>query len=187
MTVCMLTGPDPALERPDSLKCGLDLHDPDMSQSDLSERSDPPTVVYTDGSCLYNPGPGGWAWAIPGGRYRSGCEAESTNQRMELAAVIEAARSIEGSLEIRSDSSYVVNCFKDGWWEGWLQRGWVNTRKKPVANRDLWEPLVDIYRTRNITFSKVRGHSGNRWNDLVDELARRAATHQEGQAGERAG
>ena len=146
-----------------------------------------PTIVYTDGSCLGNPGPGGWAWAIPWGRYRSGVEAESTNQRMEIAAALDAVRSIDGPLEIVSDSSYVVNCFRDGWWEGWLKRGWVNTKKKPVANRDLWEPLIDLYRSRRIVFRKVKGHSGNRWNDVADRLALQAAIKQQGVKGDDSG
>ena len=146
-----------------------------------------PTIVYTDGSCLGNPGPGGWAWAIPWGRYRSGVEMESTNQRMEIAAVLDAVRSIDGPLEIVSDSSYVVNCFRDGWWKGWLKRGWVNTKKKPVANRDLWEPLITLYRSRRISFRKVKGHSGNRWNDVADQLALQAATKQRGVEGDDSG
>ena len=102
--------------------------------------------MYTDGACLGNPGPGGWAWAVPGGRWRSGPAAHTTNQRMEIMAALDAARSLPGRLEIVSDSTYVVNCFRDGWWVRWLAKGWVNAAKKPVANRDLWEPLVDLYR-----------------------------------------
>src|SRR5437763_6933818 len=82
------------------------------------------TTVYTDGACSGNPGPGGWAWAIPGGRWACGCEASSTNQRMEIAAALEAVRAIEGPVDVVSDSTYVVNCFRDRWWEGWIARGW---------------------------------------------------------------
>ena len=150
------------------------------------DRSGPPerTVVYTDGSCSGNPGPGGWAWVIPGGRYRSGSEPHTTNQRMELAAVLDAVRTIDGSLEVISDSTYVVNCFRQGWWKGWLSRGWVNSKRRPVANRDLWEPLVEAYRARPITFRWVKGHAGNEWNDLADRLAARASAAQEGIEGE---
>ena len=95
--------------------------------------------VYTDGACLGNPGPGGWAWAVDGGCYASGAEDPSTNQRMEVAAALEAVRALDGELTVVSDSTYVVNCFRDRWWEGWLARGWLNKAKKPVANRDLWE------------------------------------------------
>lgn len=131
------------------------------------------TVVFTDGACSGNPGPGGWAWAVPGGRWESGYAARTTNQRMEVTAVLEAVRAHDGPLEIWSDSTYVVNCFRDRWWEGWLRRGWRNSQKKPVANRDLWEPLVDLYQDRpgQIAFRWVRGHAGDRLNDFVDGLA----------------
>ena len=129
-------------------------------------------TVYTDGACAGNPGPGGWAWAVPGGRYASGCEAQSTNQRMEIRAALEAVRALEGPLEIVSDSTYVVNCFRDRWWEGWLARGWRNKAKKPVANRDLWEPLIDLFLERgDVAFDWVKGHSGHLMNDFVDGLA----------------
>ena len=71
-----------------------------------------------------------------------------------------------------SDSTYVVNCFRDRWWQGWLERGWTNSAKKPVANRDLWEPLIGLYVDRgDVAFDWVKGHSGDRMNDLVDALA----------------
>ncbi len=140
--------------------------------------SDEPTIVYTDGACSGNPGPGGWAWVVPDGPFGSGGETPTTNQRMELVAVIEAIRSLEGPLRIVSDSTYVVNCFRDRWWEGWLRRGWVNSQKKPVANRDLWEPLIDLYQVRDVSFQWVKGHSGDRWNDRADELAVAASKSQ---------
>ena len=139
------------------------------------------TVVFTDGACLGNPGPGGWAWAVSDGPYASGAETRTTNQRMEVNAVLQALRTLPGPVEVVSDSTYVVNCFRDKWWEGWLRRGWMNSARKPVANRDLWEPLVDLYRERgDVTFRWVKGHSGNRMNDLVDELAVAAARTQKG-------
>ncbi len=141
------------------------------------------TVIYTDGACSGNPGPGGWAWVIPNGKYRSGAKGHTTNQRMELMAALDAARSVEGTLEIVSDSTYVVNCFRDGWWKGWLSRGWTNTKKQPVANRDLWEPLVEIFRTGRLTFRWVKGHAGNQWNDLADRLAVEASLSQQGVEG----
>ncbi|MCC5951573.1 MAG: ribonuclease HI [Acidimicrobiia bacterium] len=138
-------------------------------------------VVYTDGACLGNPGPGGWAWAVLDGPSGSGGEAHTTNQRMELTAALEALRAFdpEEPLEVVSDSTYVVNCFRDRWWEGWQRRGWVNSQRKPVANRDLWEPLVDEVRRRgNVTFRWVKGHSGDPGNDVVDALAVAAAEAQ---------
>lgn len=137
------------------------------------------TTVFTDGACSGNPGPGGWAWAIPGGRWASGGEASSTNQRMEIKAALEAVRAIEGPLEIVSDSTYVVHCFRDRWYEGWLRRDWRNSRREPVANRDLWEPLINLVLDRgDVHFRWVKGHSGNPDNDLVDALAVRAAATQ---------
>jgi len=90
---------------------------------------------------------------------------------MELQAVLEAVRAIPGPIHIVSDSTYVVNCFRDNWWKGWLKRGWKNSQKKPVANRDIWEPLIELYQKRDVTFEWVKGHSGDTWNDRADELA----------------
>jgi ribonuclease HI len=147
------------------------------------------TVVYTDGACLGNPGPGGWAWAVPGGRYATGCEARSTNQRMEIGAALDAVRTLDGPLQVVSDSTYVVNCFEKNWWPNWIKRGWLNSAKKPVANRDLWEPLIELYQQRGgkavITFRWVKGHSGDPGNDLVDRLAVEAATTQTPRSGDR--
>ena len=142
------------------------------------------TVVYTDGACSGNPGPGGWAWAVPGGRFASGAKAHTTNQQMEIAAALDAVRSLAGPLEVVSDSTYVVNCFRDGWWKGWLARGWKNSSGKPVANRDLWEPLIDLYRSRgDVTFRWVKGHGTDPMNIQVDLLAVRAAATQRGESG----
>ena len=148
--------------------------------------SEAPTIVYTDGACPGNPGPGGWAWAVPGGRYRSGAAPLSTNQRMEIQAVLEAVGTLDGRLEVMSDSTYVVNCFRDRWWQGWLARGWLNSQKKPVANRDLWEPLIDLYRgdPARLQFRWVKGHGSDPMNDLVDRLAVEAALAQVGREGE---
>lgn len=138
-------------------------------------------TIYTDGACSGNPGPGGWAWAIEGGAYKSGPERLTTNQRMELMAVLDAIASNEGPLEIVSDSTYVVNCFRDKWHVGWLKRGWVNSKNQPIANRDIWEPLIELVTTRkNVTFRWVKGHSGHPMNDLVDRLAVEAAQTQRG-------
>ena len=146
----------------------------------------PVTVVYTDGACSGNPGPGGWAWAVPGGRWASGASPRTTNQRMEITAVLEAVQALPGPLEIRSDSTYVVNCFRDRWWEGWLRRGWVNSQRKPVANRDLWEPLIERYQERRheLSFQWVKGHSDDPMNDLVDRLAVAAALSQQAASGD---
>ena len=128
--------------------------------------------VFTDGACSGNPGPGGWAWALDRTTYASGSEHVSTNQRMEVRAALEAVVALEGPLLVVSDSTYVVNCFRDRWWEGWLARGWLTSAKKPVANRDLWEPLVRAVDDRgDVAFQWVKGHSGHAMNDFVDRLA----------------
>ena len=148
-----------------------------------------PIVVYTDGACRGNPGRGGWAWAVPGGAYASGADAQTTNQRMEITAALEALRSLlpgatEG-VELVSDSTYVVKCFTDGWWRGWQRRNWKNSQNKPVANQDLWEPLIElaVASEPEISFRWVKGHSGDQWNDRVDELATVAADRGVGESG----
>ena len=104
---------------------------------------------------------------------------------MEISAAFEAVRAIEGQLEVVSDSTYVVNCFRDRWHEGWLKRGWKNSSRQPVANRDLWEPFIELVLGRgNVTFRWVKGHNGDPMNDLVDRLAVEAAVTQEGRTGE---
>ena len=130
------------------------------------------TSVYTDGACSGNPGPGGWAWAIDRTTWSSGSEPASTNQRMEIRAALEAVTALDGPLLVVSDSTYVVNCFRDRWWAGWLQRDWMSSQRKPVANRDLWEPLVHAVDERgDVAFHWVKGHSGDEMNDFVDQLA----------------
>jgi ribonuclease HI len=144
---------------------------------------DTPTV-FTDGACSGNPGPGGWAWVQVDGRWASGYEAATTNQRMELCAVLDACSTFDGPLRIVSDSTYVVNCWRDGWWKGWLQRGWKNSKKEPVANRDLWEQLVPHFRDRDyLELSWVKGHSGDHWNDIADRLAVAAVQRGGGDSG----
>jgi ribonuclease HI len=143
------------------------------------------TVAYTDGACSGNPGPGGWAWAVAphGDPHDSGGEPATTNQRMELRAVLEALQSLgvgseAGPLRIVSDSTYVVNCFRDQWHVKWERNGWRNAGKQPVANADLWRPLVALavpaIRDGMLSFGWVKGHSGDPMNDLVDALAVKA-------------
>lgn len=148
-----------------------------------------PVIVYTDGACRGNPGPGGWAWAVPGGRYASGADPHTTNQRMEITAALEALQALTPearAIEVVSDSTYVVKCFTDGWWRGWERRNWKNSQNKPVANRDLWEPLIALALSPDaeVSFRWVKGHSGDRWNDRADELATMAADSGTGQRGE---
>jgi ribonuclease HI len=135
--------------------------------------------VYTDGACTGNPGPGGWAALIlENGRERTvaGAEPATTNQRMELRAAIEGLAAVPGrrTVHVYSDSAYVINCFRDGWWQRWERSGWVNAGKQPVANRDLWERLIAETRRHSVVWHKVKGHSGDALNERVDRLARAA-------------
>jgi len=134
-----------------------------------------PVVVYTDGACSGNPGPGGWGWAVApdGSPSGAGGDPRTTNQRMEITAVLEALRTLggDGPVVVVSDSTYVVNCFRDRWYVRWEANGWRNAKKQPVANADLWRPLVELVRNGDVSFRWVKGHSGDRLNDLVDQLA----------------
>ena len=141
-------------------------------------------VVYTDGACRGNPGPGGWAWAVPNGPWAAGAEPRTTNQRMELTAVLGALRHLDGRLDVVSDSTYVVNCFRDRWWVGWRKRNWRNSQGKPVANRDLWEPLVELALATGATFRWVKGHGSDPMNALVDRLAVEASITQVAASGD---
>jgi ribonuclease HI len=121
---------------------------------------------------------------VPKGPYASGADPDTTNQRMEVTAVLEALRAIDGPMTVFSDSTYVVNCFRDRWYDGWVRRGWKNSQGKAVANQDLWKPLLEVYRGRTgVNFRWVRGHSGDVMNDVADELAVTAAKTQQGAAG----
>ncbi len=137
--------------------------------------------MHTDGACRGNPGPGGWAWAENAEIFASGFDRATTNQRMELTAAIKALRANpDGEITVVSDSTYVVNCFKNRWHEGWLRKGWKNSQGQPVANRDLWEDLFALVfdSDRDVRFEWVKGHSGDPMNDFVDALATQAADAQ---------
>ncbi len=142
--------------------------------------------VWTDGACQGNPGPGGWGWVDDTGRWASGAEAQSTNQRMEIMAAYRAVTDHDEPLTVVSDSTYVVHCFRDRWWEGWLKRDWKNSQRKPVANRDLWEPFIELVRARgDVEFEWVKGHAGDEMNDIADRLAVAAAESQTERSGDR--
>jgi ribonuclease HI len=140
----------------------------------------PPVAIYTDGACSGNPGPGGWGvLLVEDGRETelSGGESPTTNQRMELMAPIQGLRSLGAGrrrVDIYSDSAYVINCFRDKWYERWRKNGWLNSQKKPVENRDLWQTLIELVEQHDVTWHKVAGHSGHVENDRVDALARAA-------------
>ncbi|HAM43480.1 MAG TPA: ribonuclease HI [Propionibacteriaceae bacterium] len=138
----------------------------------MSER----VVLATDGSCLRNPGPGGWAWATEDGRHDSGGHAETTNNLMELRAVYEALGAFppEVPLLIQADSMYVINIFTR-WLAGWQAKGWKTAAKKPVLNREPIEMIAERLRGRDVRWEHVKGHSGHPLNEQVDTLARTAA------------
>ena len=136
-------------------------------------------MIYTDGACSGNPGPGGWGAVLLYGGHRkelSGGEQGTTNNRMELVAAIEALSRLKEPCRVRlfSDSAYMVNCFKEGWMKGWIRNGWRNSKGKPVENRDLWERLAELMGKHQVEYFKVKGHSDNELNNRCDELAREA-------------
>lgn len=136
----------------------------------------PLVTIYTDGACRGNPGPGGWgALLIWNGREKtlSGAAPHTTNNRMELKAVIEALRALKKPcrVNLHSDSALIINTFTRGWIDNWLRRGWRRADKKPVENRDLWEELLQAMSPHQVNWVKVKGHSDDERNNLVDRLA----------------
>ena len=140
----------------------------------------PPVELFTDGACSGNPGPGGWGAILRYGgtdRELAGSDPETTNNRMELSAVIEGLQALTRPcrVEVYSDSRYVVDAVNKGWLERWQSRGWRKAASrgtgKPVLNRDLWERLIPLLDTHEVTFHWVRGHSGHPENERADRLA----------------
>ena len=136
----------------------------------------PHVTVYTDGACSGNPGPGGWGALLQwkgNEKTLSGGEPNSTNNRMELMAVIRALEALNRPcrVSIHSDSALIVNAFTQGWVDNWLRRGWKRADKKPVENRDLWERLLEAMKPHQVEWVKVKGHAGDERNNRVDRLA----------------
>lgn len=136
-------------------------------------------MIYTDGACSGNPGPGGWGAVLFFGVHQkeiSGGENFTTNNRMEIQAVIEGLKLLKEPCQVKvySDSAYVVNCFQKGWIHGWLRNGWKNSKKEPVENQELWKALWELMKKHKVEYVKVKGHSDNEWNNRCDELAREA-------------
>lgn len=132
--------------------------------------------IYTDGACSGNPGPGGWGAILMAGNARkeiSGGEKQTTNNRMELSAVIFALEELNRPCEVNiySDSAYVVNAFQQNWIAGWIKNNWRNSAKAPVANSDLWIRLIELTKIHKVTFHKVKGHADNELNNRCDQLA----------------
>lgn len=134
-------------------------------------------IIYTDGACSGNPGPGGWAAVLiyNGNRKEiSGGAEETTNNRMELTAAIEALKALKEPCKVKvySDSAYLVNAFNQGWIERWQKNGWVNSKKEKVENSDLWQELIELTAVHEVEWHKIKGHGGDALNERCDELAR---------------
>ncbi|MDA0875630.1 MAG: ribonuclease HI [Bacteroidetes bacterium] len=133
-------------------------------------------TIYTDGACSGNPGPGGWAALLLfNGRERvvTGAEKDTTNNRMELDAVVESLRVLKEpcTVSVHTDSAYIANAFNDGWIDNWQRRGWMTAGKKPVKNQDLWKDLLRLMAQHEVSFVKVKGHADDELNNRVDRLA----------------
>ena len=133
-------------------------------------------TIYTDGACSGNPGPGGWGAILMYGQHKkelSGGAAETTNNRMELTAVIEALSQLKEPciVELWSDSRYVIDALEKGWAVGWQARGWKKADKKPALNSDLWQRLLELTQIHSLRYHWVKGHAENEYNNRCDELA----------------
>lgn len=136
-------------------------------------------IIYTDGACSGNPGPGGWGTIL---MYKdtkkeiSGGNPDTTNNVMEITAVIEGLKLLKEpcKVQIYSDSAYVVNAFNQHWIENWIKKNWQNSKKEPVKNKELWLELYALVKQHEVKFIKVKGHSDNEFNNRCDELARGA-------------
>ena len=133
-------------------------------------------VIFTDGACSGNPGPGGYGAILRYNRKEkeiSGGSENTTNNRMELLAVIEALKLLKEPCDVQlySDSQYVCNAFNLGWVEKWKSKNWMRTKKEPVKNPDLWKELYDLCQKHNVTYNWVKGHDGHPENERCDRLA----------------
>ncbi len=138
--------------------------------------------VYTDGACRNNQAPGGqlggWACVFVDGPAYSGADPSTTNNRMEMTAVIQALQHTPSGSEVvvYSDSAYVINAFAQNWFSGWERRGWKNAKGQPVENQDLWREMRSLVQDRKVEWVKVKGHAGNVLNERADQLAVGAMT-----------
>ena len=133
-------------------------------------------TIYTDGACSGNPGPGGWGAILSyNGREKelSGGEKQTTNNRMELTAVISALEALREPcvVELYSDSKYVIDALSKGWAESWRKKNWIKSDKKPALNPDLWERLLDLTAVHSVRYHWVKGHADNEYNNRCDALA----------------
>lgn len=136
-------------------------------------------IIYTDGACSGNPGPGGWAAVLICGEHKKeiyGGNKNTTNNIMELTAIIEGLKALnqECEVEVYSDSAYSVNGFNQGWIYNWIKKGWKTADGQDVKNKELWQELYSLTKKHKVNFNKVKGHSDVELNNRCDELARRA-------------
>ena len=136
-------------------------------------------TIYTDGACSGNPGPGGWGAILMMGDVRkeiSGGSENTTNNIMELSAVIEALKLLKRPCKVNvfSDSAYVVNAFNQKWIYGWIKKNWRTAGGDSVKNKELWQELYSLTKVHNVPFNKVKGHADNEFNNRCDEMARNA-------------
>ena len=136
-------------------------------------------IIYTDGACSGNPGPGGWGAILmyQGNKKEiAGGKKDTTNNMMELTAVIESLKHLKYPCEVElySDSAYVVNAFEQRWMDNWVKNNWKTAGKGTVKNKELWQELYSLTKIHKVKFNKVKGHSDNEYNNRGDELARNA-------------
>lgn len=139
-------------------------------------------IIYTDGACSGNPGPGGWGAILMYKNAKkeiSGGMKNTTNNIMEITAVLEAIKclKVESDVQVYSDSAYVVNAFKQGWIYNWIKKGWKTASGENVKNKELWQELYELTQKHKVEFIKVKGHSDNEYNNRCDEMARNAITN----------
>ena len=136
-------------------------------------------IIYTDGACSGNPGPGGWAAVLmykENKKEISGAIKNTINNIIELIAFVKALNTLKFpcKVDLYSDSSYVINAFEKKWIFGWIKNNWKTSSKEPVKNKEIWQELYDLTKVHKVNFIKVKGHSDNVWNNRCDELAREA-------------
>lgn len=134
-------------------------------------------IIYTDGACSGNPGPGGWGAILmykDAKKEISGGMKNTTNNIMEITAVVEALKclKVESDVQVYSDSAYTVNAFNQGWIYNWMKNGWRTANKEPVKNKELWQELYALTKKHKVEFIKVKGHADNEFNNRCDEMAR---------------
>ena len=142
----------------------------------MSEQPKKKVIIYTDGACSGNPGPGGWGVLLQwNGQEKtlSGSEVNTTNNRMEMTAVINALKALKKPChaKIHSDSALIINAFNQNWIRSWKKRGWRKANKKPVENQDLWKAMLEAMKPHRVSWIKVKGHANNERNNRVDALA----------------